>query len=95
MSASSTQFTFRLRDPHPNRVQRIMRAASRAESVAETQKVLFVNLVEYPHHRLLNYLVLQRGYSDRPLSTVRFGQPGSLRGLYPVSATLDSLMETR
>ena len=34
-----------LHDSHPYRIQRIMRVASRAKTVAETQKVLLVNLV--------------------------------------------------
>ena len=45
MSRSSTQFTF-LRDPDVQRVQCIVLAAPRPESIRKTQKVLFPDLVE-------------------------------------------------
>ena len=72
-----------------------MLAALRPESVAETEKVLFVDLVQYPYHRLLDDLVLQRGDADRSLAAIRFGYPYPLRGLRPVSAALYPLVEVQ
>jgi hypothetical protein len=45
---------------HAQSVQRIVLATPRPESVRESQKVLFVNLIENRHHGLLDDLVLQR-----------------------------------
>ena len=84
-----------LGDSHPDRIQRFMLAAFRSESVAESEKVLLLDLVQYPYHRLLDYLVLQRGYPDWSLSTIRLGYPYPLRGLCPISATLYPVMEVR
>ena len=70
-----------------------MLAAFRSESVAETEEVLFVDMVQYPHHRLLDYLVLKRGYADWYLATVRLGYPYPLRGLCLESATLYPIVE--
>jgi hypothetical protein len=41
------------------------------ESVGEAQEVDFVDLVEYPHHGLLDDLVLQGRDAQRSLSSVR------------------------
>src|SRR5437773_7343162 len=41
-------------DPDPQRVQRLMLAAPRAEPIRETQKVLLINTVEDRHDGLLN-----------------------------------------
>jgi hypothetical protein len=46
---------------HCQCVQPVVLAAPRPEPVGESQKVLFVDLIENRHHGLLNYLVLQRG----------------------------------
>src|SRR3954451_7719176 len=47
------------RQGHRERIQCLMRAASRPQPVGETQEVFLVNLVEEGHHGLLNDLVLQ------------------------------------
>jgi len=66
------------RDPDPQRIQRIMRATPRSKSIREPQKILFINLTEDPAHRMLNDFVLQGRYAQWPLSSVRFGDVGSL-----------------
>jgi hypothetical protein len=47
-------------DSHPKRIQRIVLASPRSETIREPQKVLFVNLIEDRHHCVLDDLVLQR-----------------------------------
>ena len=71
MSASSTQFTFLRPDPDRQRVQRIVLAAPRPESVREAEKVLLVDGVEHLDDGPLDDLVLQRGNAERPLPPVR------------------------
>jgi hypothetical protein len=60
-------------DAHTQRVQRLMRTASRPEPIAESSKVHLIYFVENGHHRLLNNLVLQRRDADRTLPSVRLG----------------------
>src|SRR5450759_3680162 len=64
-SRSSTQFTFFRLSPTANASRPPQRgprlAAPRPDPIRESQKVLFVDLVENRHHGLLDYLVLQRG----------------------------------
>ena len=55
-----------------------MRAAPGPEPIRETQKVLLVNLIEDCSHGALDDFVLQGGYAQRPLSSIRFGYVGSL-----------------
>ncbi len=50
---------------HRQRVQRLMRAATRAESVRKALEVDLINLVEDRHHGLLNDFVLQRRDAQR------------------------------
>ena len=53
-----------------NFVQRLVRIASRSESVGARPKVRLVDGVEQAEHRLLDDLILQRGDRDGPLSPV-------------------------
>jgi len=57
-------------ESHPQRVQRIVLAASGPESVRESQEIDFVDLVEYPHYGLLDDLVLQGRDAQRSLSSI-------------------------
>jgi len=59
-------------DPHPQRVQRIVRAAFRSETIGEAQEVLLVDLIEDSPHRVLNDFVLQGSYAQWSLSSIRF-----------------------
>jgi hypothetical protein len=47
-------------DSYPERIQRIMLASPRSETIREPQKVLFVSLIEDRHYCMLDDLVLQR-----------------------------------
>jgi site-specific DNA recombinase len=84
-----------LRDAHPDRIQRFVLVTTRPKAVAEALEVLLVNLVQDPHHRLLDNLVLQAGDAQRPLTAVGFGYPTSLRGLGTIPAALDAIMQVR
>ena len=47
-------------DSQPERIQRIMLSSPRSEPIRESQKVLFVNLIEDCHHCVLGNLAFQR-----------------------------------
>ena len=82
MSASSTQFTFFRQIAVRERIQRVMLAAPRPESVREAEEVRLVDRVQYLHHRPLDDLVLQRRDAQWPLPPIGFGDvlsPGRLR----------------
>jgi hypothetical protein len=84
---------FPVHDPHPQRVQSILLAASWPESVAEAQKVLFPDLVENRSHCVLDELVLQRRHSQRPLPTIGLRDPDSARRLRSIGSAMDSSMQ--
>src|SRR5258708_452127 len=68
------------------RIQCIVLTAPRPESVRETQKVLFPDLVEYRPYRALDDFVLQRSDPQWSLPPIGFRYPGSprrLRSIYP------------
>lgn len=72
-------------DRHVHRVQGIMLTAPRPESIAEPQKQRLVDGFPYPHHRLLDDLVFQRGDADWALAAVGLGNPLAEDGLAPVA----------
>src|ERR1700677_5008045 len=80
-------------DAHVQRVQRLMRAASRSKSIRKAPKVYLVYLVEDRDHRLLDNLVFQRSNAQRPLPAVGLRYVHSSRGLRPVCSTMHSTME--
>src|ERR1035437_2468080 len=61
-------------DPHAQRIQCVVGAPPRPESVTETPEILLVYGVGDRHHCLLYDFVFQRRDADRPLPTVRFLQ---------------------
>ncbi len=65
-----------LLDPHRQRVQRHVRRASRAETVAESEKVGLVHGVEHLHGGPLDDLVLQHGHAEGPRPSIRFRDVG-------------------
>ena len=81
------------RDPDRQRIQRLMLAAPRPETIRESQKVLFVNLVEDGDHGLLNNLVLQRRDPQRPLPPVGFRYVHSPRWLRSICAAVDPAVQ--
>src|SRR3954452_774165 len=64
-------------DPDRQRVQRMMRAASRPEPVGEAPEVHLVDGVEHLDDGPLNDLVFQRGNTERSLP------PARLRDVHP------------
>jgi len=82
-------------DPHPERVQCIVLAAPRPETIGEPQKVLFVYLVEDRHYGLLNDLVLQGCYTQGTLSPIGFRDVGSLGRSRSICSLMDSAMQVR
>ena len=80
-------------ESHPERVQRIVLAASGSESIGEAQEIDFVDLVEHPHHGLLDDLVLQSRDAQRPLPSVGLRDEAATRRLRPVGALVDPAME--
>ncbi len=53
-------------DPGSERIQRVMRAATRPEPVGEAQEVRLIDGVQHLDQRPLKDLVLQRGDTERP-----------------------------
>src|SRR2546428_676103 len=64
---------------HRQRIQCLMLAAPRSESIREAPKVLLVNLIEDGDDGLLDDLVLQRRHPQRTLSPVGLGDEHSPR----------------
>ena len=59
MSASTTQFTFRLSIATDRAIQRVVRPSSGPKPVGETAEVAFIDRIEYQHGRALDDLILQ------------------------------------
>src|SRR5215471_7322964 len=51
-------------DPHRQRIQRLMRAAPRPETIRESQEVLFINCVQHLDRGTLDDFVFQRGNAE-------------------------------
>ena len=83
------------RDRNAQCIECIVLAAATAEAVAEPEKVLLVDALQYPQHRLLDDLVLQRSDAERSLAAVRFGYPDPSRRLSPVGSPVNATMEVR
>ena len=60
-------------DGRRQRVERVMRAASRPEAVAEAEEVFLVDRVQHVDHGALDDLVLQRRDRQRASTAVRLG----------------------
>jgi hypothetical protein len=72
-----------------------MLAAPRTETIGEPHKILFVNLVEDRHHRLLNDLIFQGCDAQGTLPPIGFRNVGSLGRLRSIRAPMDSAMQIR
>ena len=57
-------------DPDDERIQRVVRAAPRSESVREPEEVFLVDRIEHRASRPLDDLVLQGGNRERALSAI-------------------------
>src|ERR1700728_6414 len=80
-------------DSYPERIQSIVLAAPRPESIGEPQEILFVNLVEDSHHGLLNDLILQDCDAQGALPSIGFRDVGSLRRLRSIRPPMDLAMK--
>jgi hypothetical protein len=61
-------------DPDPERVQRIVLAAPRPETIRKAQEVLLPDLVEYRPYRVLYDFVFQRRDSQWSLPPIAFAE---------------------
>ena len=80
-------------DPHTERVQRIVRAASRPEPIRDSEKVFLVDRVQQRDHRSLDNLVLQGGDRERALPAIRLGDVHPPRWQCPIPSPLDPMMQ--
>ncbi len=80
---------------HTQRIERLMTAPTRPKAITETEKVLLVNALQHPQHRLLDDLVFQRGDAQRPLAAVGLGHPGSTRRFRSVGPPVKTFVEVR
>ena len=80
---------------HTQRIERIVLAATSPKAVAETEKILLIDALQDPKHRLLDNFVLKRSDAQRSLPTVRLGDPDSTRRLSTVGSPVNSIMEVR
>src|SRR5215475_6170271 len=71
------------------RIQRIMLAAPRAETIGESEKILFVNLVEDGGHGILDDLVFQCGNPKWTLPSIFFLDVHPSRWQRSVRSTMD------
>jgi len=60
-------------DSDRQRIQCIVLATPLPEPIRESEKVLFINRIQYGDHRLLHDFILQRGDSKRALSAIGLG----------------------
>src|SRR5580693_2269809 len=82
-------------DPNRQRVQRLVRATPRSESIRKSQEVLFLDRVQYLDRGTLDDLVFQRGNAEGP-KLPRFAHlrdVNSTHRLCSVRSTLESLGE--
>src|SRR5216684_4101258 len=69
------------------------RLSKKAGTHKEPQEILFVNLVEDRHYRLLNDLVLQSCNTQGTLPSISFRNVGSLGRLRSIRPLMDSAMQ--
>src|SRR5215470_15075198 len=75
------------------RIQRVMLAASRAETIGESQKILLINLVEDGDHGLLDDFVFQGRDPQWTLPPIFFLYVHSSRRLRSVRSAMNPTME--
>ena len=80
-------------DRHAQCIECVVLADTRPEAIAETEKVLLVDALQYLQHRLLDNLVFQRGDAQRPLSAVGLGNPQATRRLSSVGSPVNPTVE--
>ena len=80
-------------DPERERIQRLMLAALRSETVAEFQELRFIDRRQDCHHRGLDDLVLYGRNAERSLSTIRFRYVLPARRQRSVRSCMDACMQ--
>src|SRR5436305_15352264 len=80
-------------DPDTERIQRIVRAASRPEPVRDSEEVFLVDRVQQRDHRPLDNLVLQGRDRERALPAVRLGYVDPPRRQCPIRSPLDPVVQ--
>ncbi len=75
------------------RIQGVVRTASRPEPRGEAPKILLVNLMEDGHHGLLDNLILQRGDPHWTSSPIGLRDVDSPCGVRPLSSAVNSAVE--
>src|SRR6266446_9388791 len=75
------------------RIQRIMLATPRSEPVREPEELFLIDRVQDFHHRLLDYLIFQRGDAERTHFPVGLRYVPSPRRARPVCSPMHPLME--
>src|SRR5713101_7495931 len=92
-SASSIQFTFFRMSPTHSASKASCWLRPGRNPLGEPQEILFVNLVEDRHYRLLNDLVLQSCNTQGTLPSISFRNVGSLGRLRSIRPSMDSAMQ--
>ena len=79
--------------PDTERIQRVMRAAPRPESVREPEEVFLVDRVQQRDHRPLDNLVLKGCDRERTLPAIRLGNVDPPGRQCPIRSPLDPFMQ--
>jgi len=87
-------FTFSAVDPDMERVQRIVLAAARAESIAEPEEFLLVDRIQQRSGGPLDDFVLKGGDCQRTLPPIGLRNMPTPRGLRPIGSPLDPIPQT-
>jgi site-specific DNA recombinase len=80
-------------DSNGKRVQRIVLSTPLPESIRKSQKILFIDCVQYRDHGLLHNLVLYRGYAQRSLPTICFRDKYPSRWSCPIRPGMNQPMQ--
>ena len=80
-------------DPDMERVQRIVLAAARAESIAEPEEFLLVDRIQQRSGGPLDNLVLKGGDCQRTLPPIGLRNVPTPRGLRPIGSPMDPIAQ--
>jgi hypothetical protein len=75
------------------RIQRVMRAASRPEPIRDAEEVFLVNRVQHRDHRPLDNLVFQCSDRERTLPSIRLGYVNAPARQRPVRSPMDPVVQ--
>src|SRR6516162_1324412 len=80
-------------DPDTERIERIMRAASRPESIRHSGEVFLVDRVQQRDRCPLDDLVLQGGDRERTLTAIRLGYVDPPARQRPIRSPMDPIVQ--